>query len=1261
MKIRLFIFTMLLALAPFAQAQQKGYWVLQDTKLKRDVIGFGNVSDPNKVWPKLKENYASTGSISVTWEDPPEKIPFGEESDYISSECHMNFPPGTSQAEEKVYTYRSSWMVYEADNAANKYEGGFKLNGNKYGGILTIENFPQLDPKKDYVMTVQLGALAMAVGTPSAGQIYYYRYYDPDKVVEVTTEGTMTTGEWVAIGVGALLVGGGAVAIGKGKGKGKTGKGKGKGNKDKNKDKEKEKEKDKEEEEEKKEPTYQMVLFKDFGDTLFVGDEPKQIGARIEEVTPEGLHNDRPDLTAKILIKAEEHCMVEKTGVQGRYCTAKVKAGKNADGTTPGTAKVEIMFRGDAGLLIDHVVFKVKDAPKIIVDEAITFEAESGATQHMDFGINNFNGTVLGVEVTIDSGGEKYFTSKVENPDPQLPLKFRINLTERGKPKEVTATAQGVGNAAESVTKVQKHVAGDAGRFLCYIKVRLEGREDPIKESFAIYRFHLGVNLDINALKGYLVTYDSTYKQETLVTDPKSRKKWGESRAAFKLIAPEKGTNKIKVLLPDSDPVFIFEDVWEGSVRFADKNGVLVESLCRLMNFKFDFQEVTSDGTVVGVIHSTGGGLLPPNRGKAKVTVRVTYNGVTYEDSDTVTICSQPYRIIDDEREYSRVLHEDEEKMRQLTDIRRKILTDDRFGELAPFYYKLYVMIEGYSNAYGFYEPDYQKMMRVFKKYCSGEMGTYFVNDSVWRPDWTEADENFNAFLATFASMERNLWLLPARIALAYFTAGASEVVLAPYSGLVRMQQYAVKTNFSQFEGFVLASAEVLIWEGVFYLAGKAVKKVGGKIVDYAVEKGYDKQLKSAYDEIKKTVEEYMRSRSASEGLKNTKNFSTKQLADKVKDAGEQTIKSNSVAKAKAKDIIQKTIESGDDAVRFGSPKFNEECAKWAKKDAEKIFENFKKVMNDPTATPEQMRRATLALQGNKAAQNLLRECESDLLRANFNHNIQKIYSEVDPMTIKKLAKRLGVPESDIHVWNGATSNAGGDLYMGRKIGADRDVTFQVKKDGKWVDIEECIQEQAYAEAFNEYHYGFMPEDMQEAIKTLRKLDQAVVNGEKGLESFGRDLKNIIDPNFQTSKLLDPERVSKTVKYKCEFWMNQGRSCRDQAEQLFKSGLIDEAKHVMGYGEELVKEGVRMNVKEFKRILAPRIQALKVKGLPTHKYDILAAKINILDAVGTPPPKGVTQISLQEARNALAKEFGNTLEEVVNECTNVIKEINESL
>ena len=1261
-------------------AEDLNYWPWRQSVSKSKATPFYND------W-KVEKNHASCEGFSVSWSDPPDKIPVGQEYravvafstgcqkiqkldegmtilNYGDDPVYHDYCPwgvygqmmtisrwGRTQRKEEMWQYDWSEYYFRKDWL---YDDGYLENQDLSGGSdilvmgaqnylrptlatesipdkklheLVIEIFPHYDfhSESDFHYSQAKGLRKYYTWMYS----YRYTYVPPGALIEVTTPGSVTPGEqegpkfpwWIVIG-GVAVVGGGAAIIAK------------------NKNKKKNEEED--EPEDQRVSDFQMILYKDFGDTLVVGDKPHRIGARIEEITPEGRTVDRDDLTSQISIWDEENCTLSNTGRWGQYMAADVVAKEAPKGGELGQAKVRFVFKGEGGVLINHVVFKVMGAPEIVIGEALTFAAGEGKTEYMEFQIVNFSGTVSSVDVTIPEGGAPFFKAQTE-PNAENPLKFRINVTECGeKPKE-------------------KPIGGDARLYTCNVSVKLVDREEPVTAKFDLYRMFLGVSLFVHALKGYLVEWDSNYKSERLPTTPNTRKKWGESAATFKLVVEDQTNHQIKSVIPDGDPVFTFEDIQEGSMLFMDKNGNVVSSPCSLMNFKFDLLTVHEDNTVRGIFRSHGGGLLPPNRAKAKVTVTVTYQNKSYSDSVIVPIISQPYRDIADNQEYSRILHEDEKKYDQLLRIRSKIGFDPKFAYLMPFYYKVNAMVEGYRPEFGFYEPDYQKIKKAFDDYCSGKIGHYFVNNSAWTPSWTAADENLDAFITTYGNMEKTWTFLGARIALGFFTAGASELVFTPASSLVRLKEYVDKGGDSAYEGFKTVSSDVLFWEGVFYVGGKVLKWAGGKLKAFADEKGYTDKLKQGYEKIKQAVFGAEESKGVSNGLSKPPAYNTKQLGDKVKEAGQKVKNIRRDAAIKANAAIKEAAEQADDVIKFGSPEFNEECAKWAKQDAEKILENFKKVMNDPTATPEQMRRATLALQGNKAAQNLLRQSESDLLRANFNHNIQKIYDEVDPLTIKKLAKMLNVDPEDIQAWKGASSNAGGDLYLGKKIGADRDVTFQVKKDGQWVDIEECLQEQAYAEAFTEYHYGFVPDDLQEAIKTLRKFDQAVVNGETGLESFGKDLKNIIDKSMQTNKLIDPERVARTVKHKCEFWLGQGKSCTAQAEQLFKAGMIEEAKHVMGYGEELVKEGVRMNVKEFKRILDPRIQALTVKGTAPKDYRVLYEKIKILEAIGTPPPKDVTPLSLQQARNVLYNKYGATIEDVVNECTNVIEEVNPYL
>lgn len=1232
-----------------AKVHAQECWVWTDTKIVDNPNGVdvhSSTQQSNKVkrfWTRMMKNRAESEFVTVTWDDPPRKILFGKE-DELTIPYYREFSGALNS--QSLATYKSliqvngsiSAMSYNTGNASQAFLVG---DGNtlRVQGHFDSKRF--VNEKKVTMSVIVNIDYIVSPGHPiTVSQIHNYVYNGPGGLVEENIDPPVRPGEYggskipwgfIIGGVAVVAVGGIAIAASK-----KT-----------KKPAQKTEAKKKEPEKKAEAPsTFQMILYKDFGDTLIVGDEPRLVGARIEEITPTGRKIDRPDLTAKISITAEDNCALSEVGMSGRYMSAGIVALHAPKNGEEGTAKVRFLFNGPYGTLINYVVFKVGGEPEILIGEGLTFEAGGGKTRYIEFRIQNYNGVVKDVQVTIDKRAESLFHSELE-VDKDDPYKFRINITECG-PKR---------NAGG-----EHHISGDADCYICNITVNLESWKDPVLASFDLYRMNLGVSLYVHALKAYLVDYHSSYNSEILATEPERKKKWGESPTTFKLVVEDQSSGQIKSVIPDEEPIFTFEDVEEGSMMFSDKFGNQIASPCGLMNFRFDLQGVSSDNTVRGVIHSCGGGLLPPNRAKAKVSVIVSYQGKLYQDAVTVPIISQPYRDISDDIEYNRQLHEDEEKLDKLIKIRSKIAFDPRFADLIPFYYKVNAMVEGYKPEFGLCESDYQKVMKAYNDYCSGKMGRYFVNDAVWTPAWTAADENLNAFVATYGEMERSWYGIAARIALGYFTAGASELVFTPASGLVKLKEYVDKGGDSAYEGFKTVSSEVILWEGVFYVGGEAVKWAGGKIKNLADQKGITDKMKAGYKKIKDFVVGAEKSKEVSKGLSRPPAHSTKPLGDRVKQVGQQAKQTERTAASKANEAIKKAMEQGDDAARFGSSAFNEECAKWAKQDAQKILDDFKRVMNNPTATPEEIRRATLALQGNKAAQNLLRESPSDLLRANFNANLKKIYQEADQLTMEELAARLGVKKEDIRVWDGASANANSDLYLGKKIGADRDVTFQVRgKDGNWVDIREDIMEQAYADAFTEYHYGFMPKDQQEAVKTLRKFDQAVVNGETGLESFGKDLNNIIVKELQSSKLMDPERVAKTVKYKCDFWLKQGKSCRDQAEQLFNAGLVDEAKHVMGYGEELVKEGVRMNVKEFKRILHPRIEALKVKGTLPKDYGVLYEKIKVLEAIGTPPPQGVTPLSLEKARQVLKSQYGTTIEEVVNECTNVIPELNPYL
>ena len=1285
MKKHFLLVFLLMAVAAFAQAQDRGWWVLTKVEVgpKPDYKTY--ISDEVS-WEFSRGRASNSYGNIVTWEEPPSKIAFGEENQ-VKIKGWIKF--GKAEDSETFKEKKKLILEYgkKADNMAvkgddlvarkNRIGADFIFFPNTqsewrfpYSIIYSSDDcdFLLRNPSLDYnseffnhtsgvelnrntrmsIVLYGLGSI-YTTGVSSTCVYYHYVYSASGKIKDVTTEASSEEGEddgvdipWTYILIGAAVLGG-AILIGKG-GKGK----------DKPKPQPKNKPQPQQQEQPQQEQprrhsTFRMILYKDFGDTLIEDDPPKTIGARIEETTFDGLRVERPDLTAQISIMEEENCKVSAARMSGRYMSAKVSATKKTPFEPGRKAKVRFLFNGPLGMLINHVVFKIGGAPEIVIGEALTFEAEGGKTQYIEFGINNFVGTVSSTYLEIEEAANRYFTAKIL-PDGHLPLKYRINVTERGKLPETQPKEQ----------QQNRPMAGDADRFTCTLTVFLDGRDKPLITTFDLYRFHLGVRLDVQALKAYLVTADSTYKEETLPLKPDAEKKYGESRVAFKLYVADESTGEVRTVVPDTGPVFVCQDIMEEGLVFMDRDGNAVTDLCKHMDFKYGFDHVDDDGTVVGVLRSSGGGLMPPNRSKAMVTVKVGYHGQEYEDYDVVPIISQPYRLINDEREYSRALKEDERKLDQLMDIRRKMLVDPMFAELLPFYYKVDTLIETYDAKFGIYEPDYEKMMRVFDKYCRGEIGNAFVNEEVFTPNWTFTDECFNALMATYSPLEKSAKGIAFRIALGFVTFGASEIVFTPLGAVSKMREY-IDRGDSGLKAFTLASLEVVLWEGAFYVGGEFLKWGGSKVKEIAKSKGLDTKIKDAFVKLKKSLVPAQQSKQATKQLASAKGVSTKNIGEKIVEAGKKVSSTKKTTVAKANDALRKTRQMGDKAFTEQS-RLMEECAKEARKDARKIMDNFNEVISNPNATPEEIRRATLAVQGNKSAQDLLKSNMTDAVRARFNAEMRKIYKEVDGPTIKKLAGKLKVKESEIRVAPNASGNADDALALGKKIGADRDVTFQVRgKDGKWIDIDEDIMEQAYCEAFNEYHYGFMPADRKEALKTLEKFDQSVVHGETGLESYGKDLPNIIKKEFQSNKLIDPEKVADAYKYKCEMWFNRGKEAKEQAEKLMKMGFPEEAMKVMGYGEKLIEEGVRQNVKQFQRILDPRIQALATKGIKGKDYSLLYEKVHILESIGIPPPKDVLPATLEEVRLTLQTQYGTTIEKVVEECAGMIKEVNALL
>ena len=362
------------------------------------------------------------------------------------------------------------------------------------------------------------------------------------------------------------------------------------------------------------------------------------------------------------------------------------------------------------------------------------------------------------------------------------------------------------------------------------------------------------------------------------------------------------------------------------------------------------------DGGFWGIIRATEGYITSPNRSHVKVKVSMTWHGQTFTQEVRVALISQPFRTLND-------------------------------------------------------IPAGMDVNVALKKWDT---------------------EDFDAMIATITTMNHSVPVIALRIGLGLVTGGASEIVLTPLSAMAEMKEYVDKGGDSVFGAFALASIKVILWEGVFYVGGKAIgalwSSTGGAIKRFLAGRNF--RMANVRGQVMKITEvgkKAAETTRVSQGLsKAAGKFNSAKTADQLTGAAKkaQTVLKKSESLAEEAKLLTKdagktakelATEMGDDAIKgvrgnaslyTKESLFAEEAAKRAREDGQKLVDEFRRVMNNPTATPDEVLKATLALQGNKTAQNILRNQPSDLLRANFNAQMQQLYNDIDPIVIKELQSR---------------------------------------------------------------------------------------------------------------------------------------------------------------------------------------------------------------------------------------------------------------
>ena len=156
--------------------------------------------------------------------------------------------------------------------------------------------------------------------------------------------------------------------------------------------------------------------------------------------------------------------------------------------------------------------------------------------------------------------------------------------------------------------------------------------------------------------------------------------------------------------------------------------------------------------------------------------------------------------------------------------VRRKILFEEKYSELLPMLHKIDLMIEAYDSNYGYYMPEYYKLLSLLDRYGTGELGSVEANADALSWKSIMAD----GLNMTLTDINESGAGIAARITIGVLTGGASEIVFLPAQALYDMRNYVDQGGDSALEGFVVGLKTVAVDQLSGAAMGKAMK-LGGK------------------------------------------------------------------------------------------------------------------------------------------------------------------------------------------------------------------------------------------------------------------------------------------------------------------------------------------------------------------------------------------------------------------------------------------------
>ena len=1161
-----------------------GYWVLKETK-----TSAGQTKASKKLKWKVKSNSATLSDVGsrYTWTDPPKKIRLGEEED-IEIKVQVFAADGTQREPDRnpalevlaptisvkvtaQYTGQSESFFREqyGESSANVFTW---TKGSHV--TATLRRPPDQDmhmdaftPDPDCILTVVVKAVVIRPGGPDAlnsggfnsflwesvaTQTYIYEWVGDTPEYDVVTPADDKPGEkgtgippavfWIggAAGGGILV----SRILKKGKG-----------------DKEKP-------ESDKKRPSskYRMILYKEFGDTLRLGDEPRIVGARIEEITSEGEKKERLDLTEKIRISEGDNIRVLSTGMSGKYRCARIQVPDPQTKDIPDKGSVIFSFKGPGGILNNHVVFKIEDNLRIIFcQENVTYVAGHRSSETIYFYVEGLSDNA-NVEASLENDDKKTFSLSKVRPDKEG--SYSVDVTDT------------LGDDA-----IKERMAGDVDS--CYLVIKAsEPVKDgvrEVKERLPLHRFYEGLRMQVGHIKAYPVIKgsESISMTEQQPQDYEHPLAIAHTRLEVTLFAWDEKTNKVGSPAPDSMEIK-FEDVpesleWFGKRKDEPIRDPVVNLGLQLVDFAVDCRPVITGINTRTYIYEIvpSAIMVPPNRCKAAIKATATYGGRTFQAEQISMVISMPVRIPADMAELHNMQKFDQQVTEKFVHMRNTLLSRPQAPQLAALIYKCDIMLDSFDERFGYYMPEYYKAKKLFLKLMRGEVGPLYVAESAYVWEEVYFGDGFDMCMAAFEEKEPKT--LMGRLLLGLVTLGYSEVVYyTPKAFLLECKKASYNEKNTFFDNF-LVGAEFAAWEIAKTAAFKKGMEIGlGKLSTTQ----FGQALAETADLVKKdllAVEQTL-----------CKNYSSIAYVSRLARTTHKALS----WKIDFRKLAKQKLDAGKDLLAK-SPAMQElrELAKEAQSLGELKVKRFIEACNNPNISPEELKSLVLSIQCDRYAKTYLNSTKViDKYRFRFTTENTLLHADVKKALKAQIAKDFNVHESQVTFFE-ATGNATKvNAVNCKKIGMDHDYTIRVNGE----DLPEEVASRYWNDEYCFQATGSKNFSPWDAGKLGEQAEQTAVSA-TGPESFGKDVGKVINPKANADVPFDNAQLVQDVQtYKVQ------EPLRKFEEYMHKAAVEPDPAWAEAFRKEALqnlREAGRQFPKGMDRTLEEKIKMLDQWGM----------------------------------------------------------------